>query len=110
MDRPGPDICCSMDPTALATLIDGVNTIYSARGGENGPVKEEISTIAFAFASVVAIDNIKKGEKLTLYNIWLKRPGSGDFCANDFEALLGTTCKDDIDSGMQIKKSHINFK
>lgn len=33
MDRPGPDIVCSMDPEALSSLIEGANTIFSARGG-----------------------------------------------------------------------------
>ena len=43
----------------------------------------------FAFASVVAIKNIKKGEKLTIDNIWVKRPGTGDFKAEKFKQLLG---------------------
>ena len=33
----------------------------------------------FAFASVVAIKNIKKGSMLNKKNIWVKRPGTGDF-------------------------------
>lgn len=33
MDRPGPDIVCSMDPQALSDLIQGSKIIFSARGG-----------------------------------------------------------------------------
>ena len=65
MDRPGPDIACSMDPNALTDLINGSKVLFSARGGEKIPVKAEDPTIAFAFASVVAIKNINKGETLT---------------------------------------------
>ena len=44
------------------------------------PIEEEKQTIAFAFASVVAIRDIKKGQNLTKKeNIWVGRPGNGDF-------------------------------
>ena len=35
-------------------------------------MKEEIETAKFAFASVVSINDIKKGEKLGKKNIWVK--------------------------------------
>ena len=38
------------------------------------PIKQENNTMRFAFASVVSIKEIKKGEKLTHKNIWVKRP------------------------------------
>ena len=65
MSREGPDIVCSMDPAALSDLIEGSRTIYRARGGEKGPVEAEAPTIAFAFASVVAIRDIQPDEMLS---------------------------------------------
>ena len=59
------------------------------RSGNKIPPKEEKNTMKFAFASVVAIKNIKKGEKLAIDNIWVKRPGTGDFKAEKFKQLLG---------------------
>lgn len=107
MDRPGPDIVCSMDPSALTSLIEGANTIFIARGGEKGPIEAEAPTIAFAFASVVAIQDIEPGQKLTESNIWVKRPGGGDFGVLDYELLLGKVASAHIKRGYQIKKSDV---
>lgn len=107
MDRPGPDIVCSMNPETLADLIRGSSTIFAARGGEKKAVQEEMPTIAFAFASVVALRDIKAGEKFTDENITLKRPGGGDFGASDFDLLLQKHANLNITSGQRIKKTDI---
>ena len=60
-----------------------------AKGGKKTPLKEEIKTINFAFASIIALKNIKKGEKLNIENIWVKRPAGGDFSARDFYKVIG---------------------
>ena len=107
MKRVGPDISCSMDPVALSDLVDGSKNIFNARGANKQPVIEEAPTIAFAFASVVSIKDIKKGDTLSEDNIWVKRPGGGDFNADDFETLLGKKTLVDIKSGYQLNKSEI---
>lgn len=107
MDRPGPDIVCSMDPVALSALIEGSRIIFAARGGEKTPVEAEAPTIAFAFASVVAIENIEPGQVLSEQNIWLKRPGGGDFSVLDYEGLLGKVATTPIRRGFQLKKSDV---
>ena len=107
MSRKGPDIECSMDPNALKDLIKGSNSIFLSRGGNKGPVDIEAPTIAFAFASVLAIRDIKKDELLSLDNIWLKRPGGGDFNAENFEDLIGKKAKRDIKMGLRITKFDI---
>ena len=109
MDRKGPDIVCSMDPKALKDLIQGSLEIYKARGGSKRSIKAEAPTIAFAFASVVTIDEIKEGEKFSEENIWVKRPGTGDFLAIDYDNILGKTAKSDIPKGCQLKKSDVSF-
>ena len=65
MERVGPDIECSMDPKALKDLIFGSNRIFLSRGGNKEPHKDEKKTIDFAFATVVSIKDIKKGQLLT---------------------------------------------
>ncbi len=107
MSREGPDIVCSMDPQALNELIEGSRIIFSARGGDKAPIEAEAPTIAFAFASVVAIKDIQPGEKLTEDNIWVKRPGGGDFGALDYDVLLGIRALAPIKSGYQIKKDQV---
>ena len=106
--RPGPDINCSMNPEELTELLKGISTIDNALIGKvKKPLKEEISTINFAFASVVSIKDIKKGERLSNKNIWVKRPGTGDFLADKYEFLLGKKAKKNIQSGELIRRNHI---
>lgn len=107
MDRPGPDIVCSMDPAALTDLIQGSKSIFAARGGDKGPVDAEAPTIAFAFASVVATQDIAVGAPLTEENIWVKRPGGGDFSAVDYESLLGRTVVQPVRRGSRLTKVHL---
>jgi N-acetylneuraminate synthase len=107
MDRPGPDIICSMNPTALSDLIEGSRLIHLASGGDKGPISAELPTIAFAFSSVVAIKDIEPGQKLSYENIWVKRPGGGDFSSNDYDSLVGRVAKNLIYSGYQIKRADL---
>lgn len=88
MDRPGPDIICSMDEQAMRELIIGSKIMKQARGGKKGPVKEEDPTINFAFATVVAIQDIPEGAPFTKDNIWVKRPGTGEIPAEFYDELL----------------------
>ena len=96
MNRPGPDIICSMDGSALKELILASRTVAKARGGRKGPLAEEKKTIDFAYASVVTIRDIKKGEPFTRENIWVKRPGTGEIMAEEFESMLGKLSLNDI--------------
>lgn len=96
MDRPGPDIINSMDPIALKELIEGSKEISLMRGGKKEAAKEEQVTIDFAFATVVTIKNIKKGDIFTKDNIWVKRPGTGEILAESYNEILGKKATNDI--------------
>jgi sialic acid synthase SpsE len=89
MERTGPDICCSMDELETENLIQGSKLIWEMRGGTKKPALEEQVTIDFAFATVCTIADINEGEVFTKENIWVKRPGTGEILAEDFNALLG---------------------
>ncbi|MBQ9025562.1 MAG: N-acetylneuraminate synthase family protein [Methanobrevibacter sp.] len=109
MSRPGPDIICSMDSTALAELIQGSNEIFKMRGGEKRPLEEEKVTIDFAYATVVAIKDIKKGDEFSEENIWVKRPGTGEILAEHFETCLGQKSNRNIKSGEHLMKKDVIF-
>tara|TARA_B110000259_G_C14010189_1_gene399347 strand:+ start:936 stop:1982 length:1047 start_codon:yes stop_codon:yes gene_type:complete len=102
--RTGPDMVCSMDENECKELIEGSNLIWQMRGGTKEPAKEEKVTIDFAFATVVAIKGIKKGEKFTKQNIWVKRPGTGDYLAENYNNIIGKTSKKDISND-----THLSF-
>ena len=86
--RTGPDIVCSMDENDCKELIEGVEIIFNQRGGKKIPVKEEKNTAKFAFASVVSIKKINKGDLFSENNLWVKRPGTGPVLAEDLSKLL----------------------
>ena len=103
-DRVGNDIICSMDEAELKLLLDATREIFSMRGGKKGPLPEEQVTIDFAFATVVAISDIREGELFTHENLWTKRPGTGQIKAADYEKLIGSKAKTDIK-----KDTHITW-
>lgn len=103
-ERIGPDIVCSMDEEDLRRLIEAAKVIPKMLGGHKDALKEEQVTINFAYASVVTIKAIKKNEKFSRDNLWVKRPGTGDFLAKDYESLLGKTASMDIPEDVMLEK------
>lgn len=102
--RKGPDISASIDRSQLKDLIFGSKKIHVSLPGEKKPVKEEKSTAKFAFASVVSNQNIKAGDVLSKKNIWVRRPGTGDFKASELNSLIGKKVYKNIKNNTQIKK------
>lgn len=100
---PGPDISISITPEELADLIKGSKAIHQALGGGKTILAEEQPTIDFAYACVVAIENIGKGELLSDKNIWVKRPGTGEIKALHFDSLLGRRVNKLISRDSQLK-------
>ena len=107
MDREGPDIINSMAPKACSELIEGSKIIKQERGGQKGPVEEEKPTIDFAYASVVTIKEVKKGEIFSKHNLWVKRPGTGPLYARDFENIIGKRACDNIKNDHHLKPEEI---
>ena len=103
MQRTGPDINCSMDEKACKELIRYSAEIAQMRGGSKKPANEEKVTMDFAFATVCAIKTIKKGELLSKENIWVKRPGSGEIPAANYQDLIGKKAVRYIQEDEQLK-------
>ena len=108
MDRDGPDIINSMDPSNLKELIEGSNELAKMRGGSKEAAKEEQVTIDFAFATVVTIRSIKKGEKLTKDNIWVKRPGTGEIKAASYNDIIGKVVNKDVEIDKHLSWSDLS--
>ena len=102
MTRQGPDISCSMDEEKLKELLQAAREVYLMRGGKKQALPEEQVTIDFAFATVVSIQPIKKDETFTEKNIWVKRPGTGEILAEDYQKLFGKKATCDITNDTQI--------
>ena len=107
--RVGPDISASMTGDEFKSLQHGANQIFLAKGDYKGPIKEEKSTIDFAFASLVATKNIKKGEILTKRNIFPRRPGTGDYKAFNYNEVLGKRAKNFIKDNTLLTVSYTHL-
>ncbi len=107
MERNGPDIVCSMDEKNCKELIEQSKIVKSFLGGKKEPAFEEQVTIDFAFATVVAIKDIQKGEAFNEENIWVKRPGTGEILAENFREIIGKIALEDIKSDQHINWNQI---
>jgi len=103
----GPDIPISIEPLELKDLIQGSLAIFQASGGVKDILKEEQPTIDFAYACVVSTAYIQKGEKLSPSNTWVKRPGTGEIKAVDYNRILGKRTNRDIMKDEQLKWEYV---
>jgi sialic acid synthase SpsE len=101
-DWPGPDIPISVDPLQLAEMVKGSRAIHAALGGSKSILPEEQPTIDFAYACVVTTRPIKAGEVFSAENIWVKRPGTGEIKARDYEQLFGQLAVRDLPVNAQV--------
>lgn len=101
-DWPGPDISISVDPQQLGEMVKGCRAIHAALGGSKRILPEEQPTIDFAYACVVTTRPVKAGEAFSADNIWVKRPGTGEIKARDYEKLFGMSAVRDLPVNAQV--------
>ena len=100
---PGPDIPISIDPEELRDLIIGSKAIFESLKGRKTFLDEEKPVADFAFSSIVTIRDIERGEKFSEENIWVKRPGTGEMKASDFEKIINKKSKVNIKKNEQLE-------
>lgn len=85
----GPDHQLSANPQEMKEIVDKIREFEVMKGsGAKRPVGKEITNRIKNRKSIVTIKPIKKGEKLTLDNIDIKRPGHG-IEPKYFESVIG---------------------
>ncbi len=104
---PGPDVPISIDPRELGELVVGSRAVFEALGGAKTILEEEKPTIDFAYATVVTITPVAKGEVFSKKNLWVKRPGTGEIPARDFETLLGRQAACDLPADAQLRRGDV---
>ena len=100
---PGPDIPISIDPEELADLIKGSKAIHQSLGGTKNILEPEMKTAEFAYACVVTTKEVKKGDFLSEDNIWVKRPGTGEIKAEQYDKIINKKASSDIKKDTQLK-------
>lgn len=74
----GPDHVASLNPEELKSMVVSIRNIEKALGSKDKIISEsEFKNKAIARKSIVANNDIKKGEIYTEYNLTTKRPGNG---------------------------------
>ena len=105
--RRGPDIVCSMNRSDLSQLIQAASVLRQERGGSKSMLPEEQVTRDFAYASVVATQDMEAGDALTAATIWVKRPGTGDFHAREYRGLIGRKAARPVSAGTQLARGDV---
>ncbi len=77
-DLPGPDHRASLEPRIFKEMVIAIRNVEKALGvGRKRPSQSEIKNKTIARKSLVAYTLIFKGDKFTVDNITVKRPGTG---------------------------------
>ena len=100
---PGPDIPISIDPEELRDLIKGSKAIHQSLGGQKNILEEENRTAEFAYSCVVTTNDIEKGDFFTTDNIWVKRPGTGEIRAQNYDNILNRKALRNIKKNAQLE-------
>jgi N,N'-diacetyllegionaminate synthase len=76
---PGPDHKASLEPEELKAMVTSIRNIELAISGSGikEPSPSEAKNKPIARKSIVAFQNIKKGELFSEENLTIKRPGIG---------------------------------
>lgn len=92
----GPDHRASLDPNELKAMVTAIRNIEVALGnGEKVPTESEKKNMPIARKSIVALTEIKAGDKFTAENITIKRPGTG-ISPMMWDDVLGKVAKKDF--------------
>ncbi len=104
---PGPDNPMSIEPDELAHLVKGSRAVWQARGGAKTILREEQPVIDFAYASVVTIAPVRKGERFSHANAWVKRPGTGPIRARELDRVIGRRALRDVPANVQVSPDDV---
>jgi N,N'-diacetyllegionaminate synthase len=105
----GPDHRSSIEGCELGELVKGCRAVWEARGAEREIFPEEQQIVAWARESVVSLNAIPKGTRITANMVSVKRPspGPGVVPAKDLEKVIGAVTKSDIGPDRQIRWNDI---
>ncbi|HCL69562.1 MAG TPA: polyhydroxyalkanoate biosynthesis repressor PhaR, partial [Actinobacteria bacterium] len=86
---PGPDMPVSIEPKELSDLIEGATAIWRSLQTGSGDQASEAPVRSFAISSIVTAVEIPSGSVISESDLALKRPGTGDFHAEDLPTVIG---------------------
>jgi N-acetylneuraminate synthase len=92
---PGPDHKASLDPNELTNMVDQIRFAEQVMGSDiKEPTYSELKNREIVRKSLVATSMINIGDKFTVNNIGIKRPGSGTDPINYWDIIDTISSKD----------------
>ncbi|MBU2265236.1 pseudaminic acid synthase [Patescibacteria group bacterium] len=98
----GPDAAFSLEPQEMKQLVEGIREVEKAIGRPTYKIDKKESENMIFRRSLFAVNDIKKGEKLTCQNVRCIRPGYG-LAPKYLKKIIGKKTAKDIKRGTPIK-------
>jgi len=100
----GPDHKASLEPKELKEMIKSIRRVSVIMGSAiKKPTKSELIIRHKVRKSIVSLTIIKKGERFSVNNLGIKRPGTG-LQPKEFKSLLGKVARKNIAADKLITK------
>jgi N-acetylneuraminate synthase len=94
-DMDGPDHKASIEPDELTQMVKDIRCVEVALGAfDKKPTPSELNNKEVARKSLIAKNDIKKGQELTADNLAILRPGIGISPTRYYDVLGSHACKD----------------
>jgi len=101
-DLPGPDHKLSLDPIEFKEMVENIRITESAMGDAVKVITDdEKHTKELGRRSITAVDNISKGETISMDKIKILRPGTG-IEPKYIYSIIGKTVKADVKKNQTI--------
>ena len=99
----GPDHKASIEPNELREMVKSIRIVEKILGnGIKRPLSSEKKNIQIVRKSIVAKNQIKKGDKFTVDNLTVKRPGNG-ICPMKWNEVIGQVSPKKFDTDELIR-------
>ena len=93
----GPDHCASLEPHELKLMAENIKDVKKSLGTREKIVtKSECKNLKVARKSIVAKNNIQKGEIFTEHNLGVKRTGGEGISPMQWENIINLAAKRDF--------------
>lgn len=106
---PGPDMPVSIEPNELRDLIRGSTAIWKSLQIGPGEEESEESVRRFAISSIVTVIEIASGSLISESDVALKRPGTGDYHADDLASVIGTRTSRTIQANEFLRREDLDI-
>lgn len=105
----GPDREVSISFDQLKTLVSSIRNVEKALGKKKKVYPKEKIIRKWATRSLIAKENISKGDLISKEKIWSIRPGTG-IPSKYFDRVVGSKAKKNIKKNKLLKKNQISTK